>query len=48
MTAQIALKAQFDYVDIEDFGYGLWASDAAIISSGRDVQVYTLNLNFVF
>ncbi|WP_253822482.1 hypothetical protein [Vibrio europaeus] len=48
VTAQIALKAQFDYVDIEDFGYGLWASDAAIISSGRDVQVYTLNLNFVF
>jgi hypothetical protein len=48
IAPQFALKAQVDYVDIEDYGYGLWAADVTAISQGRDAQVYSLNLNFIF
>ncbi|EEX93275.1 hypothetical protein VIOR3934_16771 [Vibrio orientalis CIP 102891 = ATCC 33934] len=45
---QLALKAQVDYIDINEFGYGLWASDPSVLGSGRDAQVYSINLNFIF
>lgn len=48
IAPQFALKAQIDYIDIEDYGYGLWAADVTAISQGRDAQVYSLNLNFIF
>ena len=48
IAPQFALKAQVDYIDIEDYGYGLWAADVSAISQGRDAQVYSLNLNFIF
>lgn len=48
IAPQLALKAQVDYIDINDFGYGLWAADVTGINQGRDAQVYSLNLNFIF
>ncbi|EEY98939.1 hypothetical protein VOA_002768 [Vibrio sp. RC586] len=48
VTTQMALKAQYDYVKINDYGYGLWAASMENLSQGRDVQVFTLSLNFVF
>ncbi|MGL4829306.1 MAG: porin [Vibrio sp.] len=48
VTSQMALKMQYDRVKIGDYGYGLWAVPMADISQGRDVQVFTLSLNFIF
>lgn len=48
LLPQLALKAQVDYIEINEFGYGLWASDPSVLGSGRDAQVYTINLNFIF
>lgn len=48
LLPQLALKVQVDYIDINEFGYGLWASDPSVLGSGKDAQVYTINLNFIF
>ncbi|WP_047048418.1 hypothetical protein [Vibrio mexicanus] len=48
VTSNIALKAQIDHVEISPFGYGLWAASVDRFASGSDIQVYTLNLNFIF
>lgn len=48
ITAQMALKAQYDYVEIGDYGYGLWAVPMESISQGRDVHVLSFSVNFVF
>ncbi|WP_394128088.1 hypothetical protein [Vibrio hepatarius] len=48
LLPQLALKAQIDYIEINEFGYGLWASAPSVLGSGRDAQVYTINLNFIF
>lgn len=48
LLPQLALKAQVDYVKINEFGYGLWASNPSVFGEGRDAQVYTINLNFIF
>ncbi|WP_225874935.1 hypothetical protein [Vibrio atypicus] len=48
VSSQIAIKAQIDHVTINPYGYGLWASSVEDISQSMDVQVYTLNMNFIF
>ncbi len=45
---QVAIKGQFDYIQIHDVGYGLWAADGRSSTQGRDVQLYTLSVNFIF
>ncbi|HAS6096582.1 TPA: hypothetical protein I7145_18235 [Vibrio vulnificus] len=45
---QVAIKGQFDYIQINDVGYGLWAADGRSSTQGRDVQLYTLSVNFIF
>lgn len=44
----VALKAQIDHVEIDPYGYGLWAASGEGIDKSRDVQVYTINMNFIF
>ncbi|CSB33745.1 Uncharacterised protein [Vibrio cholerae] len=48
VTAQIALKAQYDYIQIADNGYGLWAIPLEADLQGRDVQLFSVSVNFVF
>ncbi len=51
VTAQIALKAQYDYIQIADNGYGLWAIPLEADlqgQQGRDVQRFSVSVNFVF
>jgi len=48
LLPNLALKAQVDHIEIEPYGYGLWAASTEGITTGRDVQVYTLNMNFIF
>ncbi|TQQ49373.1 hypothetical protein FLL79_12700 [Vibrio cholerae] len=48
VTAQIALKAQYDYIQIADNGYGLWAIPLDADLQGRDVQLFSISVNFVF
>ncbi len=48
VSPYVALKAQMDHVQINPYGYGLWASNVERIDESRNVQVFTLNLNFIF
>lgn len=48
VSPYVALKAQMDHVQLNPYGYGLWASDVERIDESRNVQVFTLNLNFIF
>ncbi|WP_282176928.1 hypothetical protein [Vibrio nereis] len=48
LLPNLALKAQMDHVEIDPYGYGLWATSGEGIDKSRDVQVYTLNMNFIF
>ncbi|MGD8112094.1 hypothetical protein [Vibrio sp. TRT 17S01] len=48
VASQVAVKAQLDYVEIEPFGYGLWATPASRQGGERDALVLTLNMNFIF
>lgn len=45
---QVAIKGQVDFIRTEDMGYGLWAADERSSVQGRDVQLYTLSVNFIF
>lgn len=48
VTSQIALKAQYDYIQIADYGYGLWAIPLDADMQGRDAQLFSFSVNFVF
>ncbi|KOO11983.1 hypothetical protein AKJ18_26315, partial [Vibrio xuii] len=48
LLPNLALKAQMDHVEIDPYGYGLWATSGEGIDKSRDAQVYTLNMNFIF
>ncbi|HAS6348160.1 hypothetical protein LZU85_13180 [Vibrio sp. IRLE0018] len=45
---QVALKGQVDFIQISEVGYGLWAADNRSSMKERDVQLYTLSVNFIF
>ncbi|CSI60848.1 Uncharacterised protein [Vibrio cholerae] len=42
------MKAQYDYIQIADNGYGLWAIPLEADLQGRDVQLFSVSVNFVF
>ncbi|WP_117235104.1 hypothetical protein [Vibrio maerlii] len=48
IATNIALKFQFDAVNIEDYGYGLWYADPRSMQKGQTIHVYTASLNYVF
>tara|TARA_Y100001956_G_C4127634_1_gene191217 strand:+ start:267 stop:1556 length:1290 start_codon:yes stop_codon:yes gene_type:complete len=48
VSPYIAVKAQVDHVKINPYGYGLWVSSVENISKSTDVQMFSLNMNFIF
>lgn len=48
VSPYIALKAQFDHVVINPYGYGLWTSSVERLDASSRVQVFSLNMNFIF
>ncbi|MDP4491262.1 hypothetical protein MKA69_02305 [Vibrio sp. AH4] len=48
VSAQVALKAQYDFIQIADNGYGLWSIPLEENPQGRDVHLFSLSVNFVF
>ncbi|ENM5826581.1 hypothetical protein RBG15_002097 [Vibrio metoecus] len=48
VSSQVALKAQYDYTQIADNGYGLWSIPLEEHTQGRDVNLFSLSVNFVF
>ncbi|RTZ16222.1 hypothetical protein EJ063_09200 [Vibrio aquaticus] len=47
-SPSMAIKAQFDHVNIHPYGYGLWSSSLDHLDSTTKVQVFSLNMNFIF
>jgi len=48
ITAQFSLKSQFDWIDIEPMGHGLWATEFGAPREAQQVQLFTLSASFVF
>ncbi|MBD1555348.1 hypothetical protein HC752_00130 [Vibrio sp. S9_S30] len=48
VTEQVSLKAQVDFVHIEDTGHGLWATQLSQPKPDTEVQVYSLSASFIF
>ncbi|WP_072036454.1 hypothetical protein [Vibrio sinaloensis] len=48
VSPYIALKAQYDHVKINPYGYGLWASTLETMGSSSRVHLFSLNMNFIF
>ncbi len=48
LSPQVALKAQYDHIDLEANGYGLWAAEPEAAQRGRAIQLFTLGINFIF
>lgn len=48
ISEQISLKAQIDWVHIEDTGHGLWATNLLEPKPETRVQVYSLSASFLF
>lgn len=48
VSPYIALKAQLDHIKIHPYGYGLWLSSVENLSESTEVQMFSLNMNFIF